>query len=753
MTEPPGTDRSSVSVYLGHRLSRRAFLQSAAVVGLAAIGLEGAVSAGRRPLGPSSRIVAQQNLGDSITDIADALSYDVEAIFRFVTDRVRYEPYSGVLRGARGTLAARAGNSADQASLLAALLEASYIPYRFAVGRLDAATVDRLAVGSEDDAESFREAAFEALAGTLPGVPSSAPPALDPEARAIMDSAAASQEQIVGWARDQVDGTVSTIESALGAIGIALPVAFTDVPLREIDQHIWVQVLQGVDWVDLDPSLKTGQAGDVLTPASELLETLPDDLFHRVDFAVIGESVANDRLATADLLKLSTRADQLAGLPITFLNASPSGVELLGEVITPVGGSLSYAPTIVIGDEAFAGSPIRFGRGNALGEELFGGAEDILGGAGSGREATAEWLELTISSPDRDPVVVRRAIFDRVGPAARAAAEFDPGAVAPAEQITIDEGAVADILPALATTWLAVNVGPPERDSPILHQAEEDTGAQAVYAQGQHFVRELSDLAIGLPLGTRSFLDSPNVSAYTVAPRQAPDGEQMVEFVLDIWHRSHGVVPVAGTNVGAPHATVAGILDHVAERVLGGDALRGPADAAAVSAVSVGAVFEAAQRDGVSLRALSSAEEVASLGYPADAAAILQESLGNGWLAVVPEHPVTLGGEERAGWWLIDAATGRAVDQLDDGRGAQGIEYQATLTPGQLARETAARKLARDCLAGTAAVFGLMIATLCVVGASASDREGLAIACAAGVGAGAFPAVRTLAICTSAALP
>ena len=61
-----------------------------------------------------------------------ALGSDYKAIFAFVRDQIRYEAYSGVLREADGTLAARAGNALDRSLLLASLLGAAKIPARIA---------------------------------------------------------------------------------------------------------------------------------------------------------------------------------------------------------------------------------------------------------------------------------------------------------------------------------------------------------------------------------------------------------------------------------------------------------------------------------------------------------------------------------------------------------------------------------------------------------------------------------------------
>ena len=71
-----------------------------------------------------------------------------EAPLVFVQGAIGYVPYTGSVRGARGTLESGGGNALDQALLLAALLGARGVETRLARGRLDWTDAARLVVGT-----------------------------------------------------------------------------------------------------------------------------------------------------------------------------------------------------------------------------------------------------------------------------------------------------------------------------------------------------------------------------------------------------------------------------------------------------------------------------------------------------------------------------------------------------------------------------------------------------------------------------
>ncbi len=76
--------------------------------------------------------------------LLEELDYDTDRIIDFVSNKVVYQAYDGVLRGAKGTLIGRAGNSHDQAITLAGMLKDAGLEAEILVGKLTTEQADEL---------------------------------------------------------------------------------------------------------------------------------------------------------------------------------------------------------------------------------------------------------------------------------------------------------------------------------------------------------------------------------------------------------------------------------------------------------------------------------------------------------------------------------------------------------------------------------------------------------------------------------
>src|SRR5215207_2953501 len=205
---------------------------------------------------------AFDRVGPKVGDKAADLRYDLNAIFRFVADEVDYDPYAGALRGAHGTYWGLAGNSVDQALLLAALLDEALVEMRFAVGELSDEAADRIIDSTRQDETTARAKAARVLA-PAPPASNAKTPTLTPEEQAVAKALPAARQAFKERIDRQLEEEIKVVEVALSDAGIGLPEPAVELPERERRRHVWLQYADGPLWIDLDPSVPGSQPGDV----------------------------------------------------------------------------------------------------------------------------------------------------------------------------------------------------------------------------------------------------------------------------------------------------------------------------------------------------------------------------------------------------------------------------------------------------------------------------------------------------------
>ncbi|MBX3031559.1 MAG: hypothetical protein KF809_15540 [Chloroflexi bacterium] len=652
-------------------IGRRTFLGATA-------GALAGVAGAQRVLGRTTRppaatdVLPTQVAADPIADQARALFLDQDAIFRFVADEVAYEPYAGALRGPRVTLAGRAGNAADKALLLAALLDAALVRTRFVVGTLDDAAAASL-TGTTVDPEAARARAQAVAAAAVPDAASEQP---SPEIQAMIDRLPEIDAAVTAWAAATTDASVRTIVDALAGAGIQLPTGAAALPEQERTHHVWVQAEVGADWVDLDATLVGATPGTTIATATgEPLDTLPDDLRHRIDIAIVGERIAGDGLEQETLIEHTLFADELSGVPLSIGHAKPEGLQGLGLSLEQlVTGGVSYVPWLQVDQTSIiAETGLLLGTGEGLFDT---GPGDRDG------EATAEWLDVTIAAPGGRVTTTRRALLDRIGAAARLAGPIDPTTIPSVELVDLSPDERQEYPPLRSLHSLTIATGATAQPSMAGMRTDGERAITALGLPGPryHLARDSINATVSLDRGVAIHLDAPNVVLRSDLLAVQPDGTLSASAVLDLLHRSFGTLPTSTSSAAVPAGVLAGVTSHVAERLRGGEGL--PTDLAfAPPTISAGAILDRAAVEGIGLRVIQGSLPT-DLAVPAEAVGALTEALAAGWVAIGPERPVTIDDSPRLGWWLVDPATGATVDLLDDGRGAVLAENVALMMWG-----------------------------------------------------------------------
>jgi hypothetical protein len=275
-------------------------------------------------------------------------------------------------------------------------------------------------------------------------------------------------------------------------------------------------------------------------------------------------------------------------------------------------------------------------------------------------EATAEWLEVIVSSPGADATVARRAIFDRVGPAVRASGALDPTTVPVAELVDLGDGIGAQYLPCRAVRAFRVSGGPVNAKAMVERVALRGVTGASLMAGGLELFRNIHGTDLAAPLGWRLFDTSPTVVSWDFEADS--DGYRTSP---DLWHRSFGAIELAGASPSLPPGVVAGVIPHVIERVSVGEPPEGTEPT--LAEVSVGAIFDLAAVQGIATRVFQGTLPTDTT-YGADHRQLIQDALDAGSIVVVPERAIDIAGAPRLGWWLVDPASGAAQDKRDDGR-------------------------------------------------------------------------------------
>jgi hypothetical protein len=742
---------------------------------------------------PPQRAKIEQRLEDTfdalqeIVDTAGHREFDVSAVvqrtgtdseklFEWVRDNTGWVPYRGALRGAKGVLLERKGNSLDRALLLSALLKEAGWTARLAHGTLPAAKVEELLKGAAPVPQARAEDSVSlASLPKLSVLVGNTQPAIE-SADAVRRATGA---RVVETTRREADTQAALLLRAVKPD--ATSESMSEASSAAAD-HWWVQVEADGTWNDLDPALPRNRLGIRLAEPDETVKPadLPDAMQHQVAVRVVIEQLAAGRLAEHVVLEEKLNAADLIGVPLRFsnipLNAKPTASDFAGKspsqaIVEWARAEKVWVPALNVGDRsvtrgAFAttGETLkpRAKRAGPSASDLAGGLSGLLGGEGDKPQAapgddqaraegspdgelTGEWLEYEIRVPGKPVRTVRREVFDLLGPAVRRTGGSLPTSISDADRVargmallTQTELAVlAGQLPVDYLQWLRGRAFLSNR--PLLTRVARTPEASraSVLFDGLRTLQSLPgpefDFAVARarwsPVATSTYLSEPNLFAYHRGLTASGPGRPTAFHALDVVWNPVAVIP-SRRDVSFETRLQQGVFDSVLE----GTVVTGSCCSIAGDATS-GALW-AGRAEGAAWTSVRSEKDVGNLKLSADTKARMVSAVDAGAIVVTPAVAV----QQPTVWWRVDRASGQTVAIGPRGWGGS-ITESALLKAFERWLESAAGHFIMEAVMfALCATFSIMIGV-----AAESPGEGIVgtLMCVIAAGVGSFAALMT----------
>jgi len=702
----------------------------------------GSASSGTVTAANPTLVVFPDDVAANVRDAALAAGPSLQSIYNVAAVQVADDIYPGALRGASGTLAAAAGNSADKALLLRDLIRSSdpNAALRFASCTLSDADAQTL-VNSVLSKPNRRSPIVLENAVQLAGSTN------DTLTKKTLASWALTWRKLTAIAKTETTVLTNALNAApaiAASNGGAVANETSDV--AAVRNHVWLQRNAGPNWVDLDPSLGSGGFGHARCSAAQTMATLPDDLFARIVVRLRVEERDAGVLAGHDALAASLRVADLSGRTLSLLFAEPLDLSATGTSVPVPAASgdatatpgpstpenftpLLEAGTQWIGGTTFSLPPVVFGKGT--GAAVAGGASGAAAAFGSQTpsptpvpiqtpnipDVTGVWLRVEPSNSlgASEPVV--ETLLDRIGFVARTGTSSSPAPAPPTDGSDRYQ---------LSRLWnigvwtgaQAAGVGDPSGFSGPAGARTVDVSLSALGLMQSRFMAVRAALyeATVSPPG-RYAVPGPSVSLIAMG-EPGPGGTSQIGLETDIaTDRTHP--RVAGARLPLASAAAWAIASVLSERLIAHGGKEFASDAALPNPLDgrdALAILGATDLDHYGMQTLAPADigRVAMLDESDEGRARISEQLRAGRDIILPaKNPV----DAFYGWWVFDPNDGSVRDEMSNGRHDEAVEESfMTRAAARMARYW--RKLAGPvCIAGSLAAAGLTAASGDVGGA------------------------------------
>lgn len=614
-----------------------------------------------------------------------------DSLAAWVREHTTWVPYHGTLRGPVGVLMDRRGNALDRSLLLAELLTRAGHAPRLAHVALTEAQADALlpaslmasleAHGDDAHAELPADSSISQIAASYGLDPASVESTLEAQQDATL-------QLLTELEQRTADHAARLLDALPGPLPIEEWAGRWVTALGALRDHWWVRVQDGDGWRDLDPAPRDSAIASLAPSETVAPDAIARALRHEVIIRVVAERLTSGSLVVTRALEHALRPADVIGEPVA-LQFWPAGWSSTGLSSADSGRSFRRAAlqqeqwhaSLMVGDRGVAQAQLVASEAPA--QPAVTGGLGGLGGAISGamrpRAAsasgddgvlTAVWLEYEVRAPGRPARVIRRPVFDLLGPANRRDSRFD--SVRPAS----DSLRLARSLALMMRTdilLLGAHPAPEFLIHAFARSAATSAGLlRAVADPGFTADPQLADSLLGTappgvdPLHTFAMLRQEVLGDLGFLDRPAIFTRHRFPAVLGAGVGTSDAFDLVANEIGISLEEPDGFAARVAQGVWDTnlEAILGGAEGNAAAAFS---------RDG-GWGVVESPSDLTETRLGADARTLLARELETGAAAVAPVAAPAGAGDATDAWWRIDPATGDALGIGPLGWG-QGVDY------------------------------------------------------------------------------
>lgn len=634
--------------------------------------------------------------------VVDEVGSDSQALYKWIKENTLLVPYKGSLRGAKGVLMDRLGNSLDRALLLYELLYKAGYDVRLARGTLSKEKAKELlhklqklssSFSPPDQDDDFRSQLDHADKFALKYQIDST------ELKGKLKNQNKEQEQILKEIIKRSGKQAEAIISAVKKVGAIKSSNDKGTEIKALQEHWWVQSNEDENWMDLDPCLPEFEPGQTLSEADDYydLEDLDEDELHIVNIRLIVEQWSSGNVSEKTVLEQTIRPSELLDNRIIVRHYPLDwpedknlfeGEDLIQNLKKVILKQKAWIPTLILEEDETEGTVFK-DTGELIKEKGGGGISAFsksmfkaLSGGGDKKKTnkdavlTAEWIEYELCSPGQPARTIRREIFDFLGPAKRAEENI-------AAPVIMEDDKMERCLSILGQTEVLVLTGSVSTEfieylnienlflsrDPLLElfSMVNEAEPQEVLTQMAEISsapRKLYDTALArskLRVKNKGiFLNHPNIISFHSQLKENTSGELIKYRGLDIVENDVAVLDGDGFYTRLRQ----GVIDTNTEALMMDSGHK---------VYNTSEIFNKGS-EWITI-ADQDEDSFEKIELDNDTKERIKHDLEKGYIVITPEKAVKINGKEYTAWWRINPETGHTLGMGKYGWGQAIVEY------------------------------------------------------------------------------